>query len=132
VAGTKGRETQEFTSEQLKAELIEIKERLGSLETIASLANREIVEKYVTGVLKNDAKKKALMRACESSRSRTELKESLGFESPQALDYHLTPLRETDLIHESRNNSGVQIFEWSKLFKHLPKATRDRLIGKSL
>jgi len=131
MAGTKGQESQEFTSEQLKAELIEIKERLGSLETIASLANREIVEKYVTAVLKGD-EKKALMCECEVPHTKKELVENLGHGSSQALDYHLTPLRQTDLIHETRNNSGIQIFEWSKLFRNLPKATRDRLIGKKI
>lgn len=129
MAGTRGKESQEFTSDQLKAELVEIKERLGSLETIASLGNREIVEKYVKDLLKNDSKKKDLMKACETPRSRNELKERFGFESPQALDYHLTPLRHNDLIHEERNASGTQVFSWSKLFKHLPRATRERLLS---
>jgi len=128
MAGTRTKDSQEFTSDQLKAELIEIKERLGSLETIASLANREIVEKYVATVLKNDARKKQIMTACQEPQTRNTLKEKLSFESAQALDYHLNPLRHNDLLHESRNESNIQAFQWSKLFKHLPKLTRDRLL----
>ena len=37
----------EVSSEQLKIELIEIKERIGALETIASISNKEAVEKWV-------------------------------------------------------------------------------------
>jgi hypothetical protein len=129
MAGTRTKDSQEFTSDQLRAELIEIKERLGSLETIASLANREIVETYVTTVLKGDATKKKIMRACQVAQTRNELKENLSFESSQALDYHLNPLRDNDLLHENRNASNNQVFEWSKLFKHLPKATRERLLS---
>jgi hypothetical protein len=37
----------EVSSDQLRAELIEIKERVGALETIASISNRVEVEKYI-------------------------------------------------------------------------------------
>jgi hypothetical protein len=37
----------EVSSDQLKAELIEIKERLGALETIASISNKTVVEAFV-------------------------------------------------------------------------------------
>lgn len=129
MAGTRTKDGQEFTSDQLKAELVEIKERLGSLETIASLANREIVEAYVRGVLKDDAKKKEIMKVCREPVTRQFLKETFGYESPQALDYHLNPLRHSDLLHETRNDANTQLFQWSKLFKHLPKATRERILG---
>jgi hypothetical protein len=37
----------EVSSAQLRAELIEIKERVGALETIASISNKDVVEKFV-------------------------------------------------------------------------------------
>src|ERR1700730_18505922 len=87
----------EVSSDQLKAELIEIKERVGALETIASISNRQVVEAYVREHLKTD-KGKQIMMECAEPRTREQLISKFDFKSAAALDYHLTPLREDDLI----------------------------------
>src|SRR5579862_6085098 len=87
----------EVSSDQLKAELIEIKERVGALETIATISNRDVVEKYVRAHLTTD-KGKQIMKECEEPRTREYLKSKFNFASTQALDHHLRPLRENDLL----------------------------------
>jgi DNA-binding transcriptional ArsR family regulator len=118
----------EVTSDQLTSELIEIKERIGSLETITSLANSKYVEeqarKYIT-----TPQRTQIMRLCEEPHTREQLRKGLGHDSVQALDHHLRPLREADLIHQRTYADGKPTFEWSKLFKSLPKATKKSILG---
>ena len=117
----------EVSSEQLKAELIEIKERLGALETIASISNRAVVEAYVRGHL-TTAKGKLIMKECEAPKTREQLITKLHFASAQALDYHLAPLREDDLVRQFLDGTGTQTFVWSNLFKRLPKKTISEIL----
>jgi len=122
----------EVASDQLKAELIEIKERLGALETIASISNKAVVEAYVRSHLTTE-KGRQIMKVCDQPRTREYLVSELGFASTQALDYHLNPLREDDLIRQHLDDSGAQTFEWSNLFKRLPKkALKEILDGPDL
>jgi len=118
----------EVSSDQLKAELIEIKERLGALETIASISNRTVVEEYVRGHL-TTAKGKLIMKSCEKPQTREQLISKLHFASGQALDYHLGPLREDDLIRQYLDDVGTQTFVWSNLFKRLPKKALREILG---
>ncbi len=120
----------EISSDQLRAELIEIKERVGALETIASISNIAVLEKYVTTYLTTD-KGRQIMKQCEQPRTRDYLKSTFGFASTQALDHHLNPLREADLLHQRFDDNGLQTFEWSKLFKGLPKKIMSRLLDGS-
>jgi len=120
----------EVSSDQLKAELTEIKERVGALETIASISNRQVVEAYVKEHLKSD-KGKQIMKECEQPRTREQLMAKFGFKSAPALDYHLTPLREDDLVRTRFDEDGTQTFEWSNLFKRLPKKTLRRILDCS-
>ena len=117
----------EVKSGSIEAELIEIKERLGSLETIASLSNSKVVLEYAKNYLKSDQRLK-IMRCCEIPQTKEQLKAALQHNSIQALDIHLKPLREADLIHQRTNDGGLLEFELSKLFKSLPKASRDMLL----
>src|ERR1035441_5539439 len=119
----KKKDSVEVESDQLKGELVEIKERLGALETIASISNKVVVESYVRTSLTSD-KGRQIMKECEQARSRDYLVSQLGFASPQALDHHLNPLREDDLIRQHLDDNGKQVFEWSNLFKRLPKKAR--------
>src|SRR2546421_12559669 len=109
----------EVSSDQISQHLEEIKERVGALETIASLANRKVVEEFVRPLLKSE-RAKQIMRECREPRTREELEKKLGLNSPQALNHHLAPLRQDDLLHQSLDPSGIQTFEWSNLFKRLP------------
>lgn len=120
----------EVSSNQLTAELIEIKERVGALETIASISNRQVVEAYVREHLKTD-KGKQIMKECAEPKTREQLIAKFDFKSAAALDYHLTPLREDDLIRQRFNEDGTQTFEWSNLFKRLPKKTLKQILGGS-
>src|SRR3954447_24032767 len=89
----------EVSSDQLKSELIEIKDRISALETISSLANRPVVEKWVRDSLKTD-KAKLIMKECEHPRTRDYLVDKFKFNNVPALDYHLKPLREDDLLRQ--------------------------------
>ena len=121
------RDALEIKSGSIEAELIEIKERLGSLETIAGLANsREVLEharKHLTS-----EQRFAIMRLCESPQTKEQLKITLNYNSIPALDNHLKPLREADLIHQRTNDEGLLTFEWSKIFKSVPKSSRNSLL----
>lgn len=120
----------EVKSGSIEAELIEIKERLGSLETIAGLANsREVLEharKHLTS-----EQRFAIMRLCETPQTKEQLKITLNYNSVPALDNHLKPLREADLIHQRTNDEGLLTFEWSKLFKSVPKSSRSSLLRET-
>jgi hypothetical protein len=120
----------EVSSDQLKAELTEIKERVGALETIASISNRQVVEAYVREHLQTD-RAKDIMKECEEPRTRAYLKTKFGFKSAAALDHHLSPLREDDLLRTRFDEDGTQTFEWSNLFKRLPKKTLKGILGGS-
>jgi DNA-binding transcriptional ArsR family regulator len=124
------KDAMEVHSDQLKAELTEIKERVGALETIASISNRQVVETYVREHLQSD-KGKQIMKECAEPRTRDHLIAKFGFKSAAALDYHLTPLREDDLIRTRFDGDGTQAFEWSNLFKRLPKKTLKKILDGS-
>lgn len=126
----KGKDRVEISSDQLKAELTEIKERVGALETIASISNRQVVEAYVREHLQTD-RAKEIMKECGEPRTRAYLMTKFGFKSAAALDHHLTPLREDDMLHTRFHENGPQTFEWSNLFKRLPKKTLKGILGGS-
>jgi hypothetical protein len=118
----------EVYSDQLKAELIEIKERVGALETIASISNRVEVEKYVRSCL-TTTKGRLIMKECGEPRTKEQLIAKFQFASAQALDYHLSPLRRDDLIQQHIDDDGTRTFEWSNLFKRLPKKTIQQILS---
>lgn len=115
----------EVTSQQLLNELIEIKDRVGALENVAGIANQDILVKYFGEVL-NTPQRRKIMAACREPQTRDQLIGEFGFNSPQALNHHLKPLRE-GLIHEIHVD-GVSQFEWSLLFKRLPRKKIDGLL----
>jgi hypothetical protein len=118
----------EISSDQLRAELIAIKERVGALETIASISNRKEVEAFVREHLTTD-KGRQIVKECEEPRTREHLMSKFSFASPQALEYYLSPLRESDLIRQHFDETGKQTFEWSNLFKRLPKGVRNEILN---
>lgn len=120
----------EVSSTPLQSELIEIKERLGSLETITSLAHRKEVESQAKSVL-NTPQKREVMKKCEEPKTKDQLKHELNFASVQALDHHLNPLRGGDLIHQRSDDRGTLTFEWSRLFRSLPKQTKVLILSGS-
>jgi hypothetical protein len=128
--GRTKKDSVEVSSDQLKVELIAIKERIGALETIASISNRQVVEAYGRENLKTD-KGKQIMKECAEPRTRNYLMAKFGFNNAPALDYHLTPLRESDLLRQRFDDDGTQTFEWSNLFRRLPKATMRKILVAS-
>ena len=117
----------EVKSGSIEAELIEIKERLGSLETIAGLVNSREVLEHARKHLASE-QRFAILRLCETSQTKEQLKNALDFNSIPALDNHLKPLVDADLIHRRTNDEGLLTFEWSKLFKSVPKSSRTSLV----
>lgn len=99
-----------------------IKDRLSAIETIESISNAPVVRKYVEGHLKTK-RAREVMKACEEPRTRSFLREKLRFNSPQALDHHLRPLREADLLRQTVQEDGTIVLEWSNLFRRLPKSS---------
>ena len=75
--------------------------------------------------------RRQILAKCEQPHTREQLRIELGFESSQALDNHLRPLREADLIHQHGESGGKPTFEWSKLFKSLSKTTKKSLLEGS-
>ncbi len=112
----------EASSQSLKDELVAIKDRLNAIETIQAVSNAPEVKKYVEEHLKTkDAKR--IMKECETPRTRSHLQTHFNFKSGPALDYHLKPLREADLLRQKIEEDGTIVFEWSNLFRRLPKST---------
>lgn len=121
----------EISSDQLKAELIEIKERIGSLETIATISNKTVVEAHVRSHLSGKVPKQ-IMKECAEPKTREQLIATLQLKSAQALDYHLGPLRDNNLIYQQFDDDGsVQTFVCSKLFRQLSKKTQKELLEGS-
>lgn len=112
----------EVSSQTLQDELVAIKDRLNAIETIQAISNASEVKKYVLEHLKTkDAKK--LMKECETARTRSHLQTTFNYKSGPALDYHLKPLREADLLRQKIEEDSTIVFEWSNLFRRLPKST---------
>lgn len=118
----------EVSSRSLEDELIAIKDRLSAIETIQSISNAKVVEEYVQKHLTTD-KARPIMRECGTPRTRGHLKSHFGFNSDAALDHHFKPLREADLIRQRVENDGTLVFEWSNLFRRLPKSSIRSLLG---
>jgi DNA-binding transcriptional ArsR family regulator len=118
----KGKDSVEVSSRSLQDELVAIKDRLSAIETIESISNASVVKKYVEDHLKTD-KGKLIMKECEEPRTRAHLISTFGFNSGPALDHHLKPLREADLLRQRVEEDGTTFFEWSNLFRRLPKST---------
>lgn len=118
----------EVSSQTLHDELIAIKDRLSAIETIQSISNAKVVEEYVKKHLTTD-RAKPIMKECETPRTRSYLVSQFGFKSGAALDHHLKPLREADLIRQRVEDDGTLVFEWSNLFRRLPKSSIRGLLG---
>ena len=115
------KDTVEVSSQSLQDELIAIKDRLSAIETIESISNASVVRKYVEEHL-TTTRAKDIMRECEEPRTRSHLTSRLRFNSSPALDHHLKPLREADLLRQRIETDGSIVFEWSNLFRRLPKS----------
>jgi DNA-binding transcriptional ArsR family regulator len=117
----------EVSSQSLQDELVAIKDRLSAIETIQSISNAIVVRKYVEEHLKTD-KGKALMKACAEPRTKDDLISQFKFNSPQALDHHLKPLLKDDLLRRRVEDDGTVVFEWSNLFRRLPRSTIESIL----
>jgi len=120
----------EVSSQPLQDELVAIKDRLNAIETIQAISNAPEVRKYVEEHLKTkDAKK--IMKECETPRTRSHLQTHFNFKNAPALDYHLKPLREADLLRKKIEEDGTILFEWSNLFRRLPKSAIKSILADS-
>lgn len=111
----------EVSSQSLHDDLVAIKDRLSALETIQSISNAAVVKKYVEDHLKTD-RGRAIMQECAESRTKSHLVSHFRFNSPQALDHHLRPLMEADLLRQHVLEDGTITYEWSNLFRRLPRS----------
>jgi DNA-binding transcriptional ArsR family regulator len=127
VSDRRKKESLEVSSQSLEDELIAIKDRLSAIETIESISNAEAVKKYVNDHLTTN-KAREIMRECEQPRTRAELIAEFGFKTPQALDHHLKPLREATLLRERVEGDSI-VFEWSNLFRGLPRSAIKSILG---
>lgn len=110
----------EVSSQSIEEELAAIKDRLNAIETIESISNAATVRKYVEEHLKTDAAK-TIMAECAEPKTKSYLQEKLGFKTSQALDHHLRPLREADLLYVHVRPDRTVVLEWSRLFRGLSK-----------
>lgn len=111
----------EVSSQSLKDELVAIKDRLSAIETIQGISNAAAVRKYVEEHL-NTKDARRIMAECEEPKTRSHLQTTFGYKTKQALDYHLKPLREAQLLRERVYEDGTIVFEWSNTFRSLPKS----------
>ena len=119
----------EVSSQSLQDELIAIKDRLSAIETIESISNASVVTKYVEQHL-TTTRAKDIMRECDEPRTRSHLISKLKFNSGPALDHHLKPLREADLLRQKTEEDGPVLFEWSNLFRRLPKSAIKAILAQ--
>lgn len=120
----------EVSSQPIQDELVAIKDRLNAIETIQSISNATVVKQYVQEHLKTkDAMK--IMKECREPKTKSRLQTNFGYKSKQALDHHLKPLREADLLRQKVEDDGTIVFEWSNLFRRLPKSTIKSILGNS-
>jgi hypothetical protein len=120
----------EVSSQPIQDELVAIKDRLNAIETIQSISNATVVKQYVQEHLRTkDAMK--IMKECEEPKTKSHLQTSFGYRSKQALDHHLKPLREADLLRQKVEDDGTTVFEWSNLFRRLPKSTIKSILENS-
>jgi len=120
----------EVSSQSLQDELVAIKDRLNAIETIQSISNASVVKKYVEDHL-TTKNAKEIMKECEEPRTRAHLIIKWNFKSSQALEYHLKPLREADLLRQKIEEDGTIVFEWSNLFRRLPKSTIKAILASA-
>jgi DNA-binding transcriptional ArsR family regulator len=120
----------EVSSQTLQDELVAIKDRLNAIETIQSISNASVVKKYVEEHL-TTKRARDIMKECEEPRTRSHLTSKFELNSRQALDHHLKPLREADLLREKIEQDGTIVFEWSNLFRRLPKTTIKAILAGS-
>lgn len=122
------RNSLEVSSASLQSELAAIKDRLNAIETIQSISNVAVVKQYVAEHLKTkDAKR--IMSECKEPRTKAHLIKTFGYNSSQALDYHLRPLREADLLRETADADGNVQFEWSNLFGRMPNSAIKQILA---
>lgn len=112
----------EVSSQLMQDELGAIKDRLSAIETIQSISNATVVRKYVEEAFKTD-KGKAIMKECAEPKTKDQLVARFKFNSPQALNHHLKPLLEDDLLRRHVEEDGTVVYLWSNLFRRLPKGT---------
>ena len=121
------KDSMEVSSQDLKDELIAIKDRLSAIETIQGISNSKVVTQHVEDHLTTkDAKR--IMAECAEPRTRTHLQETFGYKSRQALDHHLKPLREAQLIREKVEEDGTVVFEWTNTVRSLPKSAIKKIL----
>lgn len=117
----------EVSSQSLQDELIAIKDRLSAIETIQGISNAKEVKQHVEEHLTTkDAKK--IMAECAEPKTRSHLQKTFGYNSKQALDHHLKPLREAQLLREKVEDDGTIVFEWSNTVRSLPKSAIKKIL----
>ena len=126
----KKKDSIEVTSDPLKIELVAIKDRLSAIETIQSISNAPAVRKYIEEE-KLTGKGKAILKECEEPRTRSHLRSTFQLNSDQALNHHLKPLLEADLLRQKVDADKTIVFEWSNLFRRLPKSTIKSILDDS-
>ncbi len=118
----------EVKSDPIQNELMAIKDRLSAIETIQSISNAPAVKKYVEEE-NLSAKSKEILKECDEPRTRSHLRSKFKFNSDQALNYHLKPLLEADVLRQKVQEDRTIVFEWSNLFRRLPKPTIRSILG---
>jgi len=112
----------EVSSQSLQDELVAIKDRLSAIETIQSISNAQAVKKYIEAE-KITGKGKVILKECEQPRTKSHLRGVFKFNSDQALNHHLKPLLDADLLRQAVDEDKTIVFEWTNLFRRLPKST---------
>jgi len=117
----------EVDSSSIKGELIEIKDRLDGIEALQAHVHRNEIEALVRKAVGDSFHRRHLLRLCETPKTIAELQNSLGLNSPQAVNKHLAPLKHNGLLYHYSTVAPVS-YVWSPLLSRLNKAVRDELL----
>lgn len=118
----------EVDSGPIKGELIEIKDRLDGIEALQAHVHRNEIEALVRKAVGDSPQRKHLLRLCETPKTIADLQNSLGLNSPQAVNKHLAPLKHNGLLYHHSTVPPVT-YVWSPLLSRLNKAVRDQVLG---
>lgn len=116
----------EINSDQIAGELIQIKDRIDSVEAILAHANRKTIIELVNSAIDKYPQSKQLLEFCEEPRTLDEMQAELELKSHPAVHKHLGRLKDNGLLQHESTTSPVS-YKWSAILRRLNKQDREKL-----
>lgn len=116
----------EVSSDQIAGELIQIKDRIDSVEAILAHANRKTILDLVSAAIGKYPQSKQLLEFCEEPRTLDEMQAKLELKSHPAVHKHLVRLKDNGLLQHESTTPPVS-YKWSAILRRLNKQDREKL-----